>query len=419
MEKKKEFLTMMIFLLLAAGIFFRDVKAVFAGFSITVLLLTDLFVLHKKTEKTASLFQCSRMADKTIIVRGKNIGIRTESDVEISPGTEVQIEDLIPKGSVVTSGTAISTILKTSGKYTGNYDILCLAHGINRFEGIGLKISDTFFSEYLILRKNSLQKPEIMVFPKPSFVTGRANPFSGQNTEKPTIAKGDQVKGIREYIINDDLRKIDWKASAKYDRLYTKEYSGIERDMQMLFIDLPDREDPASNEKLELIKGVAASILMNEDKNRPANIIEISGPNIIAVIKSEKLHSEAFDLINRIKPATRDKYLYKYSPKSYRYEKRGKSYFINVLSEKAGRFFSLQSPHVFVKQAYNVLGTISAGKEIFIITLPDGDMSHLKIIAQLARLRELKSVCFIPRDENMKSIRSRIYSCGFDEVNLI
>ncbi|MDD4127227.1 MAG: DUF58 domain-containing protein [Methanomicrobium sp.] len=419
MKNRLEFLTLLIVILFAAGLFFRETKAVFAGFCISLLLLIDFFILNIKTIETASSLSFSRAADKTIISRGTGTGIKTEYEFIAAEGTQIQTEDVIPKGAFVTEGSTKSEIMKKSGKYSLIYEIICQSHGINRFEGIILSVSDNFFSRKIYSMQNSIKQTEIKVFPKPSFIRGGIFPVSGKNTDKPTLLQGDDIKGLREYNEYDDTRKIDWKASAKYDKLYIKDFGGLETDIQTLFIDLPDSEEQESEDKIELLKAAAASVLMNRDKNSEINIIGISGANVKTILKSKSLSSDIFDLMNSVKAVPRDKYLYNYSPKQYSGKGDEKTEFGRSLKEKKNYYFSIKSMHIFEKQIYNLLENTVSGKEIFVIAMSEGDISHLRILCSAVKMKKIRSFCFVPENNDIKSSLSRIYSCGFDEVKII
>ncbi|MBN2734517.1 MAG: DUF58 domain-containing protein [Methanomicrobiaceae archaeon] len=418
MGKNKEFVTIIIVIFFAAGLIFRDERPLFAAFSLSLIILLDLYIFNQKINDAAKNSDFLRISDKKILLRGTGASIRTDFELSVPKGLEIQVEDQIPKGSVVTGKSAKSPVLKTSGKYSVSYDLLCLAHGINRFEGIKLDISGLFFSKSITLKNESLKLPQIKVYPRPSFIKEGIPSFIGKKTEKKTIIRGEDVKGVREYNVLDDIRTIDWKASAKHDKLFVKEYSGLESVIETIFVDLPDYQDPESEEKLEIIKGMAGSVLLNKKEKKQTNLIMISGANLIESKKSSKFADDAINIINRLSPFTRDKYLYRYFPK--RYNKINDGYnFKNSIIDKAGYFFSIKSPHLFEKQIYGALEELRAGEEIHIITIPDGDMSHLRIIAELSGIRKLKSICFIPKTENFRVRESGIFSFGFDEVNII
>lgn len=418
MVKKKDILVMVSILLIAAGLFFRDTRPVFAGFSVSLILIGDLFVLNMKAQSIEANFKFHRDSEKKILIRGSGTQVRTRFSIEMPPGIQAVVEDIVPEGSIVDKGDNKSSVIHESGEYTLDYDLFCTAHGTNMFGGVRISLEDSFFSRELVLKGKELSGPAIMIYPRPTFLrSGIASP-SGKSKDKISVFRSEDVKGLREYNIFDDIRDVDWKASAKYDKLFVREYASIERDVHTIFIDLPDREDPEANEKAEKIKALAGSILMNEFVTR-VDIIMISGPNIIDIIKVQNAHNDAIHIINRLNPQIRDRYLYKYSSETIRSSSVGGNDFTDTLAGISGYYNLIKGPHLFERQVFGILGNISTGDEIFVIALPEIEISHLRIMGELAGIRKLRTSCFIPEDDESSAIQTFRSSCGFDEVNAI
>src|SRR2546421_2586061 len=53
----------------------------------------------------------------------------------------------------------------------------------------------------------------------------RTRPWFGQVASRQ-IGAGTDFWGVREYTAGDEVRRINWKASARLDRLFTNEYEG-------------------------------------------------------------------------------------------------------------------------------------------------------------------------------------------------
>jgi uncharacterized protein (DUF58 family) len=109
------------------------------------------------------------------------------------------------------------------------YDIVCPAPGRLRFEGVRLELSDLqgFFSsihfvhdprEYRVL-------PPLAVEPEhPTFVKQHnALPLLGKHRH-PRPGTGSELLDLRDYLPGDPPKLIAWKASARRDRLMTKEF---------------------------------------------------------------------------------------------------------------------------------------------------------------------------------------------------
>jgi len=416
MLKKKDALITLIILLLVAGLFFRDNIPVFSAFSLSLALLADLYIMEKKTEDTANTLSMARNADKKIIIRGKSIKIKADFELNIAPSTQIKIEDRIPEGSIIKDGSAISPVLNKTGKYSIKYELLCLSHGTNRFRGITLTVSDNFFSKHVNLLKTEMKQPVITVFPAPSFISITIPSISGKTTNKETITKGRDVKGYRDYTIYDDIRIIDWKKSAKHNKLIVREYSSQAEEIKTIIINLPDLEDPGAEKNTEILKRVVGSILLNTEITKKVNIIFISGANIKEIFKPGTSYDEIAIIMNKINPAFRDKYLYNFTPVYRDYSQNSK--FIHVLTEKSGYFLEKRKPHIFETQIYRVFTEADVGENVVLFTLPENDISHLLIIKKVAEMSQIRTICFISRTDDIKAEISTI-SCGFDEVKII
>src|SRR2546430_3334546 len=56
-------------------------------------------------------------------------------------------------------------------------------------------------------------------------VPRRTRPWFGQVASR-RIGPGTEFWGLREYVAGDEVRRINWKASARLERLFTNEYEG-------------------------------------------------------------------------------------------------------------------------------------------------------------------------------------------------
>ncbi|MBP2133124.1 uncharacterized protein (DUF58 family) [Methanomicrobium sp. W14] len=419
MKKKRDFLVTVSVVFLAAGYLLRDKKIIFAGLSISAILFFDLFMLDNKLFKIKSTLFFSRGTHKKIITGGKPSKVKAECRINLPDYTAVEMEDLIPDGAFVTEGTNRSGLIKKSGSFLLNYEIICQSHGINRFKGIVITAFDTCFERKLKVNESFPEKSEIKVFPKPSFVSESSYLYSGKNTEKPGIIMGDDIKWLREYSFDDDLRNIDWKASAKHEKLYVRDRTSIKKDVQVIFIDLPDKDNNDSDRYAELLRSALSSLLVSMDKSMGIRIIEISGANVKKVRRSKNIQPELFDLLNEIKSAPREKYLYNYYPGKYERKTDEDSPFFDSVKTGMNGFYDAKTFHIFEKQVHNILMKENAGKDIFVIAVPKGDLSHLKLICGIARFGGLRSFCYLPNNETATDMLAGLNLCGFNEVKVI
>src|SRR5439155_1125748 len=74
-------------------------------------------------------------------------------------------------------------------------------------------------------------RPQIVVAPamedlrRAALQPRRTRPWFGQVASR-RIGPGTEFWGVREYVAGDEVRRINWKASARLERLFTNEYEG-------------------------------------------------------------------------------------------------------------------------------------------------------------------------------------------------
>ncbi len=88
------------------------------------------------------------------------------------------------------------------------------------------------------------------------------------NYKSKIRGRGIEFSEVREYAVGDDIRNIDWNVTARYNKLFVKEFVE-ERDLSVYVI----FDNSASNEfgqdksKKELSREIAASIIFSAMKN--------------------------------------------------------------------------------------------------------------------------------------------------------
>lgn len=105
----------------------------------------------------------------------------------------------------------------------------------------------------------------------------RTRPWFGHVTSH-LIGAGSEFWGIREYVPGDDVRRINWKASARFDRLYSNEYQG-ERSGDVIIVLDARRESAIGSPTDNVVEigvraalGVAEHVL--DSKNRVGLIVQ-------------------------------------------------------------------------------------------------------------------------------------------------
>jgi uncharacterized protein (DUF58 family) len=105
----------------------------------------------------------------------------------------------------------------------------------------------------------------------------RTRPWFGHVTSRQ-IGAGLEFWGIREYVPGDEVRRINWKASARLDRIYSNEYEG-ERSGDVVVILDARRESAVGSPTVNAVEvGVRAALGVAEhvlaSKNRVGLIVQ-------------------------------------------------------------------------------------------------------------------------------------------------
>lgn len=105
----------------------------------------------------------------------------------------------------------------------------------------------------------------------------RTRPWFGHVPSRH-IGAGSEFWGIREYVSGDDMRRINWKASARFDTLYSNEYQG-ERSGDVVIIVDARRESAIGTPTVNAVEiGVRAALGVAEhvlaSKNRVGLIVQ-------------------------------------------------------------------------------------------------------------------------------------------------
>ncbi len=105
----------------------------------------------------------------------------------------------------------------------------------------------------------------------------RTRPWFG-HVQSRQIGTGSEFWGVREYVSGDDMRRINWKASARFDGLYSNEYQG-ERSGDVIIVLDARRESAIGTPTENAVElGVRAALGVAEhvlaSKNRVGLIVQ-------------------------------------------------------------------------------------------------------------------------------------------------
>ena len=186
------------------------------------------------------------------------------------------VEDRLPSGADLLEGKTDShTAIGWGQPADVIYKLQCPAPGVLRFEGVKVRVADLhgFFYRRVFLR----DAIEFLVLPPLVSEEGRQRADKRFNTLPPPgihrlrrPGSGDELLDLRDYRPGDPPKMIAWKASARKDKLITKEYENDVPVRCVLFLDTSEgvRLGPPGNTLLTRMAGVTAVVAQAATANR-------------------------------------------------------------------------------------------------------------------------------------------------------
>lgn len=135
--------------------------------------------------------------------------------------------------------------------------------GVYRVGGFWMESGFPFI--FMTGRRPVEAETEVVVYPEIKdvdfLIKGRGMQFTKQ-TAKP--GTGEELLYIREFRFGDDIKRVNWKASAKSDKLMLKEYSEEEPLIITVMLDNINPSNPNAFEKAVSLAASALSRFMDE-----------------------------------------------------------------------------------------------------------------------------------------------------------
>lgn len=169
------------------------------------------------------------------------------------------------------TGEAVEVAYRVRPLVKGDYAIGPLR--IRSLDAFGLGAEDALAASPTHL----VVAPAMESIPRANLGPRRTRPWFGHVTSRH-IGPGSEFWGVREYVSGDDVRRINWKSSARFDRLFSNEYQG-ERSGDVILVLDARRESavgPPTDNAVEIgvraALGVAEHVLAS--KNRVGLVVQ-------------------------------------------------------------------------------------------------------------------------------------------------
>ena len=194
----------------------------------------------------------------------------------------IEIVDVLPREFVIISGSNHAVVsLERGDAIPLSYTVRPLVKGDFRIGPVRVRSLDPLAlgaeDEVLPIDARLVVAPTMEDLRRTKLQPRRTRPWFGQVPSRQ-IGAGTEFWGVREYAAGDEVRRINWKASARLDRLFTNEYEG-ERSGDVVIVVDARRESFVGTETDNPIEhGVRAALGIAEhvlaSKNRVGLIVQ-------------------------------------------------------------------------------------------------------------------------------------------------
>src|SRR2546425_521147 len=158
----------------------------------------------------------------------------------------VEIVDVLPREFAVLNGTNHAVVsLERGGTVPLSYTVRSPVKGDFRIGPVRVRSLDPLAlgaeDAVLPIDARLVVAPTMEDLRRTKLQPRRTRPWFGQVASRQ-IGAGTEFWGVREYAAGDEVRRINWKASARLDRLFTNEYEG-ERSGDVVIVVVSPLED--------------------------------------------------------------------------------------------------------------------------------------------------------------------------------
>jgi len=161
---------------------------------------------------------------------GRDVEVKLVVRNEGPPLDLVEIVDVLPREFAVIHGTNHAVVsLERGGTIPLSYTARSPVKGDFRIGPVRARSLDPLAlgaeDATLPIEARLVVAPAMEDLRRTKLQPRRTRPWYGQVASRQ-IGAGTDFWGVREYTAGDEVRRINWKASARLDRLFTNEYEG-------------------------------------------------------------------------------------------------------------------------------------------------------------------------------------------------
>ncbi len=142
------------------------------------------------------------------------------------PVVWLRLQETTPAALGAPQAFSLITRLDPKGEATFSYTLHALRRGYYPIGPLRLTSGDLFGLTNDLTRQTTTD--DLIVYPRivplPRFALPSRSPFGALRSTHPILEDPVRLRGKREYVAGDPLRRIDWKTSAAQGRLHVKLY---------------------------------------------------------------------------------------------------------------------------------------------------------------------------------------------------
>ena len=200
------------------------------------------FISHAPNSNLRLSVKTSRILypDRSLGDEDVEITLRVQNNSNQTFGN-VYLDDIIPEPLAIKSGTkALAVSVKPGEPFENRYKISAPKRGVYVLGPLSASVSDIMGFRELIQQIGNTD--ELIVLPRIEEVgilnlkATRLSPWPGQIPSRK-VGSGSEFFELSPYVPGDELRRVNWKASAKMGKLVTNEYEGEQATDVLVLLD--------------------------------------------------------------------------------------------------------------------------------------------------------------------------------------
>lgn len=412
-----------------------DPAVLLAGCTLAGGILGQYILFSRRIRETAASVRIQRSAERTLVRKGTTLRMNTLITLQVPPRIHAEITEQLPPGAALQDGI-ISLVTKPDTRpqdHHLSYRITPLVHGTLQFTGVTIDVRNLFFTTRIDLSAEPFSGPSLLVQPVGFFESSlRRSTIESREIEKMSVVSGFGIRALREYYAGDDIRAIDWKHSAKYDKLYVREYTGVINLPPLLIVDLPWNGSPVSEPDFNRFAAAVAGMAEYSVKTfQYVSILLVSGPNILQYIGEEKDIQRCMSALRDwMHPVARTVHLYHVHDRA---DLRGQirkldeelaldgniqdRAFCTALRKHCLNALQHQRNPAFYGQLARTISPLTID-DLFIFSMGTGDISHIRMMIRQARGMKVKVHLRVPDTGALSSGSSGWSRLGADTLEV-